>query len=230
MPEENEKGQALYRGLQGYKKFDPGRSNKTSKPSKFLGIGPQRAPDNVKITCRFDYQPDICKDWKETFVVLILFFTCFSLFVVLIFSILFLFCLCKDSGYCGYGQSCKFLHDRTDYKSGWQIEKEWNEKQKLRNEELNKHGKILGKREENWEIHSSEEDSDIDNDGLPFACYICRDGFTNPVVTQCKHYFCEDCAFKRFKKTQSCAVCGSDTNGQFQTADKLIEKLKRKKC
>merc|ERR1712224_945549 len=41
---------------------------------------------------RLDYQPDICKDYKET-------------------------------GYCGYGEACKFLHDRSDYKSSWQIEK-----------------------------------------------------------------------------------------------------------
>eukprot|EP01126_Amoeba_proteus_P016158 TRINITY_DN1741_c0_g1_i7.p1 TRINITY_DN1741_c0_g1~~TRINITY_DN1741_c0_g1_i7.p1 ORF type:complete len:155 (-),score=31.54 TRINITY_DN1741_c0_g1_i7:595-1059(-) len=43
--------------------------------------GPVQTGSNVRISCRFDYQPDICKDWKET-------------------------------GYCGYGDSCKFLHDR----------------------------------------------------------------------------------------------------------------------
>ena len=42
--------------------------------------------------CRFDYQPDICKDYKET-------------------------------GYCGYGDACKFVHDRGDYKSGWEIDR-----------------------------------------------------------------------------------------------------------
>jgi hypothetical protein len=34
--------------------------------------------------------------------------------------------ICKDyklTGYCGYGDSCKFMHDRGDYKSGWQIER-----------------------------------------------------------------------------------------------------------
>ena len=36
--------------------------------------------------------------------------------------------ICKDykeTGFCGYGDSCKFLHDRGDYKSGWQLEREW---------------------------------------------------------------------------------------------------------
>jgi hypothetical protein len=57
--------------------------------------GPIRAPSFVRSSCRFDYQPDICKDYKET-------------------------------GFCGYGDNCKFLHDRGDYKSGWQLEKEWD--------------------------------------------------------------------------------------------------------
>ena len=36
-------------------------------------------------------------------------------------------------------------------------------------------------------------------DDLPFACYICRKPWSeakNPVVTRCKHYFCEACALK----------------------------------
>jgi hypothetical protein len=40
--------------------------------------------------------------------------------------------LCKDykeSGYCGFGDSCKFMHDRGDYKTGWQLDKEWEEQQ-----------------------------------------------------------------------------------------------------
>lgn len=28
--------------------------------------GPLRASTNVRMTVRFDYQPDICKDYKET--------------------------------------------------------------------------------------------------------------------------------------------------------------------
>jgi RING finger protein 113A len=33
---------------------------------KAASIGPIKAPTNVRITQRFDYQPDICKDFKET--------------------------------------------------------------------------------------------------------------------------------------------------------------------
>jgi hypothetical protein len=61
-------------------------------------FGPMRAPSFLRVTSRFDYQPDICKDYKET-------------------------------GFCGYGDNCKFLHDRGDYKSGWQMEREWEDKQ-----------------------------------------------------------------------------------------------------
>merc|ERR1712185_599440 len=41
--------------------------------------------------------------------------------------------ICKDwkeTGYCGYGDACKFLHDRSDYKSGWQLEKQWEDEQR----------------------------------------------------------------------------------------------------
>merc|ERR1712194_419111 len=36
----------------------------------------------------------------------------------------------KDTGYCGFGDSCKFLHDRSDYKPSYILEKEWEEQQK----------------------------------------------------------------------------------------------------
>ena len=180
-------GHTKYRGLKNYK-------NKPKvKAPKFLGIGPQRAPDNIKITCYFDYQPDICKDWKET-------------------------------GFCGYGQSCKFLHDRSDYKAGWQIDNEWKKQQKLL-EEIKKGNLNPNNNDDiNYEIHSSDEDN-IDNK-LPFACFICKNKFKNPVKTQCNHYFCSKCAFKRYRKKKTCACCGMDTDGIFIRADKLINKIK----
>ncbi|XP_024993163.1 zinc finger CCCH domain-containing protein 1-like [Cynara cardunculus var. scolymus] len=64
--------------------------------------GPLRAPSGyIRASTRFDYQPDVCKDYKNT-------------------------------GYCGYGDSCKFLHDRGDYKTGWQIDKQWDEAENAR--------------------------------------------------------------------------------------------------
>lgn len=57
-----------------------------------LTLGPQRVSGHVRTTLRVDYQPDICKDYKET-------------------------------GFCAYGDTCKFLHDRGDYKAGWELER-----------------------------------------------------------------------------------------------------------
>jgi RING finger protein 113A len=38
------------------------------------------------------------------------------------------------------------------------------------------------------------------DDGLPFACLSCRlpweECKSGPVVTRCRHYFCENCALK----------------------------------
>jgi RING finger protein 113A len=111
-----------------------------------MSVGPQRAPAHLRVTSRFDYQPNICKDYKET-------------------------------GFCGYGDSCIFLHDRGDYKSGWQLDKEWDEQQKAAQvKDTSAGAKGDGAQEVDGE--------DVGEDGLPFACFICRKGFTRPVVTK----------------------------------------------
>jgi len=145
--------------------------------------GPLRASAHVRSSIRFDYQPDICKDYKET-------------------------------GYCGYGDACKFMHDRGDYKSGWQMEREWQESEKKRKNNL-----ARGLAEED------EEEADSDEDALPFACYICRQPFEDPVVTRCKHYFCEHCALKHHARNKNCYVCNKPTNGVFNTAHEILRKM-----
>jgi RING finger protein 113A len=84
----------VYRGMNNYRDFRAGfRREHTVGAEKGSGAhGPLRASTNVRMTVRFDYQPDICKDYKET-------------------------------GYCGYGDACKFMHDRGDYKSGWELDR-----------------------------------------------------------------------------------------------------------
>jgi RING finger protein 113A len=73
----------------------------------------------------------------------------------------------------------------------------------------------------------SEEDSDEED--IPFACLICRKPYTDPVVTRCGHYFDSACAIKRFAKTPKCAACGAPTGGIFNRADKIIEKMRKKR-
>jgi len=129
----------IYRGInnyaQYYKKQDTAAGNASSG---MVRSGPIRAPAHLRATVRWDYQPDICKDYKET-------------------------------GYCGFGDSCKFLHDRSDYKAGWQMEMDHESQRRGDADSDGDDGK--------YEIHSDEE-------SLPFKCHICRQSFVNPVVTK----------------------------------------------
>lgn len=56
-----------YRGLanyaQYYEKKDTAQGNAASANVR---KGPMRAPANIRSTVRWDYQPDLCKDYKET--------------------------------------------------------------------------------------------------------------------------------------------------------------------
>jgi RING finger protein 113A len=71
--------------------------------------------------------------------------------------------------------------------------------------------------------------SDSDDEDIPFACLICRKHYTDPIVTRCGHYFCTACAIKRNAKTPKCAACGATTGGLFNRADKVIEKVNKKR-
>ena len=82
----------VYRGANNYAKFIEKKDTAFGSAHK-AATGPQRAPAHLRATVRWDYAPDICKDYKET-------------------------------GFCGFGDSCKFMHDRGDYKFGWQLERE----------------------------------------------------------------------------------------------------------
>ncbi|XP_051824146.1 E3 ubiquitin-protein ligase RNF113A [Antechinus flavipes] len=168
----------IYRGINNYQRYvKPKDTSMGNASSGMVRKGPIRAPEHLRATVRWDYQPDICKDYKET-------------------------------GFCGFGDSCKFLHDRSDYKHGWQIERELDE------------GRYGGMDEDNYEVSS-------DDDDLPFKCFICRQSFRNPVVTKCKHYFCESCALSHFRTSQRCYVCDQQTNGVFNPAKDLIAKLEK---
>lgn len=74
-----------------------------------------------------------------------------------------------------------------------------------------------------------QSESDSDDEDVPFACLICRKHYTDPIVTRCGHYFCSACAIKRFAKTPKCLACGAPTGGIFNRADKIIEKVNKKR-
>lgn len=168
----------VYRGLNNYAQYYEKRDTAQGNASSgMVRKGPIRAPEHLRATVRWDYQPDICKDYKET-------------------------------GFCGFGDSCKFMHDRSDYKHGWQLEREIDE-HVYGSEDVSK-----------YEI-SSDEDS------LPFKCCICRKSFKDPIMTKCRHYFCERCALANYKKSQRCYVCGQQTNGMFNPAKEIIARLNK---
>ena len=121
----------IYRGASNYL---PTINKRTDVLDKKMKTGPIRATANVRTITLMDYQPDVCKPYKET-------------------------------GFCGYGDSCKFMHDRGDYLAGWQLDKLDPADAKV--------------------VEDVDEGEDV-----PFACLICRKPFTEPVVTKCGHYFC----------------------------------------
>ncbi|GJQ78432.1 hypothetical protein Trydic_g11553 [Trypoxylus dichotomus] len=171
----------VYRGINNYTQYyKPKDTAAGNASSGLVRRGPIRAPANLRATVRWDYQPDICKDYKET-------------------------------GFCGFGDSCKFLHDRSDYKHGWQLEREW---------EAGEYGRESDE-DKNYEINSDDEE-------FPLTCTICRKTFVEPIITKCKHYFCEKCALERYRKSTRCFICNTQTNGVFNPAKDLIVKLKNK--
>ncbi|CAG9540141.1 unnamed protein product [Cercopithifilaria johnstoni] len=176
-----ERDDKIYRGAALYgakEKKDTVWGNASSGLNRF---GPIRAPNFLRQSVRWDFAPDICKDYKET-------------------------------GFCTFGDSCKFLHDRTDYKHGWEIERDYTA------------GRMKEDDEDKYRI-TSEDEAEEESE-LPFKCFICRQSFVNPVVTKCKHYFCEKCALGHFQKTPKCYICEQNTMGIFKVAKDLITKLK----
>lgn len=177
---EGKEDDKIYRGMnnyaQYYKKKDTAAGNASSG---MVRKGPIRAPTNIRTTIRWDYQPDICKDYKET-------------------------------GFCGFGDSCKFLHDRSDYKLGWQLERDGTS----------------GTANDSDDDDDKKYEIDSDEDTLPFKCFICRESFTDPIITKCKHYFCEKCALEHYKKSTRCFICNIQTNGVFNPAKEIIARMK----
>lgn len=137
--------------------------------------------------------------------------------------------ICKDykeTGFCGFGDSCKFLHDRGDYKMGWQIERDYDEQQRKKAKERAARA-AAGQDPDADDADNPFLVREADVDGLPFACHLCREAFQSPIETQCHHYFCESCAIRHYAESPLCAICGKQTNGIFNPNPiKLLAKLR----
>lgn len=80
--------------------------------------------------------------------------------------------------------------------------------------------------ESNYEVGGGSQD---DDDGqLPQECPICERAFIEPIVTKCRHYFCERCALQNYGTDANCFACGQATDGVFNAARDLIKHLKEK--
>lgn len=176
-------------------------SDDDSRPGP-QSVGPSKSLAGIKSTTRFDYQMDICKDYKE-------------------------------SGYCGFGDSCKFLHDRSDYKSGWQVDAEFMreqriiEKQRLDQFEkrAEKKRRRLQRLQEDGETKeggssssSGDESTDSESDdSIAKSCQVCQlvwaECTSAPCESVCGHHFCEKCFLSTSAVT--CRVCGKPTQGIF---------------
>lgn len=173
----------IYRGAKSYHQYKPSQS--TSKQSRAI-TGPMPAgPSNIRNTVRFDYAPDLCKDYNET-------------------------------GYCGFGDSCKFIHDRGDYKSGWELEQEWEAEQQR-------------KRFEQAAAEQHKDSEEVVEDSTnrdPIECAICNESFKPPIVlASCSHWFCEQCALRRLReKAANCPLCQTRLTGQF----KIVKQARNK--
>lgn len=120
--------------------------------------------------------------------------------------------ICKDyyeTGFCGYGDNCKFAHVREKYVNSIEYTKAWENEQKKKLEDAR-----------------AQKDS---SQQLPHACFICRQPFKDPIVTLCGHYFCSKCAIDRYNggKEPHCACCGQNTKGVFNTAHKIVAANKK---
>lgn len=113
--------------------------------------------------------------------------------------------ICKDyyeTGYCTFGASCKFLHTRDDLTTSSQYER-----------------RIAFSA---FKTALDKSDNKVTT-VQPDICPICKKYFKNPVITKCGHKFCNTCAIQRFRNDRTCAVCGYDTHGIFNTVRESSE-------
>ena len=146
---------------------------------------------------------------------------------------------CKDyfeSGYCAFGNSCIFIHDRSDYKSGYDLDLEWDEKNKKKDERR----KIRSKKEQNREelepedLSSEDEGLEDYEDELVYKeideqCLICGLDYKMPSLLPCGHIFCDKCAVEHYQSAKTCFKCKKVTGGIFNDGSKLLKKAREER-
>lgn len=112
--------------------------------------------------------------------------------------------LCKEyklKGYCGYGDTCKFIHSRDDY-----INENKLTKKHWKNSQENK--------EEDKKIDVVVNNSDL--------CKVCKVPFESDpskklIQLVCQHVFCKSCFMEQLKLNKmECPECGHDSKGTMR--------------
>ncbi|KAI9759066.1 MAG: RNA-splicing factor [Candelina submexicana] len=112
-----------------------------------------------------------------------------------------------------------------DYKQGWELDRDWE----IGTKGKKVAGKVVASANRSGKAGEDDDDDDALLENIPFACFICKKPYTNPIVTKCGHYFCEACALQRYRKNPSCAICGAGTGGVFNGAKNLRRLLDKKR-
>lgn len=139
-------------------------------------------PSNIRKTCRFDYQPEICKDFYET-------------------------------GYCGYGDNCKFIHDRSLTKSSLVQDKEYEESLKRKAEESEAE---LKKQQEEEAKEEERKKHEKEKETICPKCKGAYDSERTPMTMKCGDWICCDCAVG----CKKCPVCDKATGGVFKAVNR----------
>lgn len=110
--------------------------------------------------------------------------------------------ICKDyyeTGFCGFGDSCKFIHTRLEQKSSWELEKEFLDQQHRKNgdDNVSSSTAIPANIPKEYEI-----------------CAVCSKEPPKQATLRspCKHLFCEECFMEQTEDT--CPTCKLSLKGK----------------
>jgi RING finger protein 113A len=99
--DEEREDDGLYHGATSYKSHIKKREDGVPKAMR---VGPQKSTSTIRTVTVIDYQPDVCKDYKGVLWP--------GLFGLHISNLRSHDTRTTETGYCGFGDTCKFLHDR----------------------------------------------------------------------------------------------------------------------
>lgn len=116
--------------------------------------------------------------------------------------------ICKDyyeTGFCGFGDSCKFIHTRLEQKSSWELEKEFLDQQQRQRKDQDK---------DNVDNFSKSTETPTNIRKELKICAICskEPPIQATLRSPCHHLFCEECFIEQTENT--CPTCKISLKGK----------------